>query len=214
MGPQGEIFAPLTAFLSETFQEPQIHLQAIETLNIIFSRGNEPLIRALYPFAVPGTNVYVTCMMCVGPNTWTHFDHIWAAYCKSIGDADELAPLLFQCALREVAAVSAANGGVILANATTGSGSKSDLKEEVENNKNEKETLALKGIVDALAAESSCRPGLTATEFVTEQRLRKRIAEDLKMMIESYLKVQVEKRREIDDQLDFMTSNIVNLKFK
>ncbi|KAJ3060101.1 Importin alpha subunit (Karyopherin alpha subunit) (Serine-rich RNA polymerase I suppressor protein), partial [Podochytrium sp. JEL0797] len=99
VGPQGEIFEPLTQFLVSTSTQLDMHLQIIETLNIIFSRGNEPQIRALYPFAVPGTNVYVTCMNYVSQQ---NFRNIWNAYkCVMVTPDDDLEPLMRQCMMTE-----------------------------------------------------------------------------------------------------------------
>ncbi|KAJ3382519.1 Importin subunit alpha-4 [Entophlyctis sp. JEL0112] len=106
VGPQGEIFEPLTLFLVESHRFPDVQLQVVETLNIIFSRGNEPLIRQLYPYAVHGTNVYVTCMNYLTPN---NFERIWLAYEKISSVEDDLTPLLNQCVVvdREIEANSA-----------------------------------------------------------------------------------------------------------
>ncbi|KAJ3330909.1 Importin alpha subunit (Karyopherin alpha subunit) (Serine-rich RNA polymerase I suppressor protein) [Blyttiomyces sp. JEL0837] len=151
VGPQGEIFSPLTKFLIETIDEPLIHLQAIETLNIIFSRGDEPLIRALYPFAAPNINVYVSCMNYLSTQ---NFENIWLAYTKSHGDSDDLSTqLLVQCVM------NAKHYG-----------------KEVE-------------LVN--------QPGFKATAAarIAEQRLRKRIQADLKIMVEKYLGEQVALKR-------------------
>jgi hypothetical protein len=58
------------------------------------------------------------------------------------------------------------------------------------------------------------KPGMTAEQIVAEQRIRKRIVADLKMMLEVYLAVQAKARRDIDSELDGMTSGVVSLGFQ
>ena len=143
----------MTSFLQISLSDPETHLQAIETLNIIFSRGNEPQIRALYPFAVPSpnrgdltyvapeVNVYVSCMNNLGA---IHFENIWATFMRWHGDAEDLTPLLFQV--------------------TMAAGSSAGETEEI-----------------------AAKQRAAAASIVTEQRTRRRILADLKMMLETYL---------------------------
>jgi hypothetical protein len=159
VGPQGEIFGPLTSFLQISHSDPETHLQAIETLNIIFSRGNEPLIRALYPFAVPSpnstdialvapeVNVYVSCMNNLSSG---HFENIWGTFMRWHGDAEDLTTLLFQVTM-------AAGAGSGVADS------------------------------DPHAEEIAAKQRAAAASIVTEQRTRRRILADLKMMLETYL---------------------------
>ncbi|KAJ3416395.1 hypothetical protein HDV05_001963 [Chytridiales sp. JEL 0842] len=168
VGDHGQIFEPVTNFILETHSEPEIQLQAIETLNIIFSRGDEPLIRALYPFAVSGVNVYVSCMNYVSER---NFERVYEAYRRAIGDGEDLAPLLFQCVLKEAA---------------------------------EKEQLK----VDS---SSPTKTSFASANYVNEHRVRKRIAEDLKLMVNGYLKEQTQKKQELENLLDGVTNSVVNL---
>ncbi|KAI8610470.1 armadillo-type protein [Chytriomyces sp. MP71] len=95
VGPQGEIFKPLIHFLGESEDDPETQLQVVETLNIIFSRGDEPLIRALYPFAQPNVNVYVTCMNYLDAKS---FERIYEVYQRTVkSSAEDLAPMLHSC---------------------------------------------------------------------------------------------------------------------
>ncbi|KAJ3140417.1 hypothetical protein HK101_003499, partial [Irineochytrium annulatum] len=103
VGSEGEIFQPLAAFLSETSDDPEIQRECVETLNIILSRGNEPLIKNLYPFLEDRSrNVYVTCMLGVAPNA---FEQIYETYKKCNTNADDIIPLLHKFKLKEEEAV-------------------------------------------------------------------------------------------------------------
>ncbi|KAI9338838.1 armadillo-type protein [Obelidium mucronatum] len=137
VGPQGEIFAPLTKFLAQTTKDLDIQLEVIETLNIIFSRGDEPLIRNLYPFAIPGTNVYVTCMNYISQQ---NFKNIWEA-----------------CMVTEQEVKA-----------------RTDIDEETK-----------KGVVDAVVGHF--RPGLTSSDIVKTEKLKKAISRDMGMMMDLYL---------------------------
>ncbi|KAJ3232457.1 Importin alpha subunit (Karyopherin alpha subunit) (Serine-rich RNA polymerase I suppressor protein) [Chytriomyces hyalinus] len=98
VGHEGELFSPLTKFLADSAADPETQHAIVETLNIIFSRGNEPLIRNLYPFAQPDVNVYVTAMHHVDRH---NFQNIWQAYSRISNCEEELAPLLYQCVVAD-----------------------------------------------------------------------------------------------------------------
>jgi hypothetical protein len=173
----------VTKFILETQNEPEIQLQAIETLNIIFSRGDEPLIRALYPFAVPGVNVYVSCMNYLSER---NFENIWEAYRRSMGDGEDLAPLLFQCVLQEAAA------------------------KEQQKSKLESSSSTPKPSSSSTSSNTGSK-GFTSANYVNEHRVRKRIAEDLKLMVNTYLKDQATRKREMDNLLDGVTNSVLSL---
>ncbi|KAJ3028982.1 UNVERIFIED_CONTAM: hypothetical protein HDU68_000422 [Siphonaria sp. JEL0065] len=179
VGPQGEIFKPLTTFLVQTVNDPQTQLQVIETLNIIFSRGNEPLIRALYPFAIPGTNVYVTCMNHVSQQ---NFNNIWEAYKQIfLCPDDDLAPMMIQCMVTEKEVQA-----------------RTDIDEETK-----------KGVVDAVVGHF--RPGLTSSDIVKTEKLRRAIARDLGIMMDWYLGEQRRRVLESMSEFDLLQSGMQEL---
>ncbi|KAJ3018178.1 UNVERIFIED_CONTAM: hypothetical protein HDU68_011291 [Siphonaria sp. JEL0065] len=179
VGSQGEIFNPLTTFLVQTINDPQTQLQVIETLNIIFSRGNEPLIRALYPFAIPGTNVYVTCMNHVSQQ---NFNNIWEAYRQVfLCPDDDLAPMMIQCMVTEKEVQA-----------------RTDIDEETK-----------KGVVDAVVGHF--RPGLTSSDIVKTEKLRKAIVRDLGIMMDLYLGEQRRRVLESMSEFDLLQSGMQGL---
>ncbi|ORY47902.1 ARM repeat-containing protein [Rhizoclosmatium globosum] len=102
VGSEGEIFLPLTTLLADSQGDLSSQLHVIETLNIIFSRGNEPEIRALYPnfeAAVTGQNVYVTAMTEMSPQNFANIFKVYEALFLS--PDDDLAPLMVQCVVAE-----------------------------------------------------------------------------------------------------------------
>ncbi|KAJ3112187.1 hypothetical protein HDU96_004855 [Phlyctochytrium bullatum] len=201
VGPEGEVFAPLTSYIAEIAHTDDLEIlrQAIETLNIIFSRGNEPAIKALYPFANQNSNVYVDCMMVLDKR---NFENLWVTYQRARVDGDDLTPLLHRFSIKE---------------------------ETVVKEQTRKRGLALFGLpppekyvelTSKPASDTSpminselAKPGFSGSAFVAEQRLRKRIADDLTLMMETYLKAQVEQRMMEEQAIDSIASRVNGIVF-
>ncbi|KAI8848570.1 armadillo-type protein [Chytridium lagenaria] len=190
VGPSGEVFGPLTAYIASSWDDPDILRQAIETINIIFSRGNEPEIKALYPFAVPNTNVYVTCMNYIDKQ---NFGNLWATYQRSRVDGDDLTPLLYRFSLKE---------------------EQKAVRGEKTSQISYPDLISPTKIVESeLATMDLLRPGFSAQQFVVEQRLRKRISDDLMMMMETYLKAQVDQLLAEEQLIDGLTQSVGGIGF-
>ncbi|KAI9340807.1 armadillo-type protein [Zopfochytrium polystomum] len=198
VGPQGEIFAPLTAFLNDTHADAEAKLQAVEALNIIFSRGDEPLIRALYPFAAgpsasteplpssagasglstPTVNVYVSCMHNLGPR---NFENIWSAWLRANNGGSN---------------TRSGSAGVSL---PTVEGLEADTDEltpllyQVSMTANAAKEIASAqggpdgGSADVTLAEMIEKQKAAAAALVADRRKKRRFVEDLRMMLETYL---------------------------
>ncbi|KAJ3101545.1 Importin alpha subunit (Karyopherin alpha subunit) (Serine-rich RNA polymerase I suppressor protein) [Phlyctochytrium planicorne] len=199
VGPNGEIFKPMTTLVANSYDDPETLRQAVETLNIIFSRGNEPLIKALYPFANPDTNVYVTCMNILDR---TNFANLWSAYQKSKVTGDDLTPLLFKFTLKEQEkqeTITVRKRGGLFGNP--------DIKYP-----DLKINMASSEPMPSIESEMA-KPGFSATSFVAVQRLRKRISDDLSLMMETYLKDQVKELMDEENLIDGIVSSVHKIGF-
>ncbi|KAJ3098333.1 Importin alpha subunit (Karyopherin alpha subunit) (Serine-rich RNA polymerase I suppressor protein) [Phlyctochytrium planicorne] len=184
VGWNGELFKPLTAFISNSYDHPKYLLPAVETLNIIFSRGNEPAVKSLYNFADPNINIYVSSMFQLDPQ---NFENLWSAYQKARVNGDDLTTLLSKCSVAERSGPDAIPTRV--------QGTETGI-------------FRPDHIAPVISTPSTSTIQSDMAAFVKEQRLRRRIAADLEKLMQTHLKSHTDVRLGMDGLVDDIVTSM------